>query len=177
MELRRVVITGIGTINPLGNSIPEYFTNLSNGVSGACPITRFDASLFRTKFACEVKNFEPTEFGIDKKEVKRMDLFAQFAMAASYEAVNDSKLDIENEDKDRIGVIIGSGIGGITTLTLEAMGYSEGGRVPRFNPFMIPKMIPDIAAGLISIKYGLRGPNYATVSACASSCHAMINAF
>ncbi len=177
MELRRVVITGIGTINPLGNSISEYFTNLNNGVSGACPITRFDASLFKTKFACEVKNFDPTQFGIDKKEVKRMDLFAQFAMAASYEAVNDSKLDMENEDKDRIGVIIGSGIGGITTLTLEAMGYSEGGRVPRFNPFMIPKMIPDIAAGLVSIKYGLRGPNYATVSACASSCHAMINAF
>ena len=177
MELRRVVITGIGTINPLGNSISEYFTNLNNGVSGACPITRFDASLFKTKFACEVKNFDPTQFGIDKKEVRRMDLFAQFAMAASYEAVNDSKLDMENEDKDRIGVIIGSGIGGITTLTLEAMGYSEGGRVPRFNPFMIPKMIPDIAAGLVSIKYGLRGPNYATVSACASSCHAMINAF
>lgn len=177
MELRRVVITGIGTVNPLGNSAQEYITNLNNGVSGAGPITRFDASLFKTRFACEVKDFNPENFKIDKKEARKMDLFAQFAMAASIEAVEDSKLDLDKEDKDRIGVIIGSGIGGITTLTLEAMGYSEGGRVPRFSPFMIPKMIPDIAAGLISIRFGFRGPNYATVSACASSVHAMVNAF
>lgn len=177
MELRRVVITGLGTINPLGNSVEEYFTNLNNGVSGACPITRFDASLFKTRFACEVKNFDPTAFGIDRKESRKMDRFAQYAMAAAEQAVVDSKLDLNQVDKDRVGVIVGSGIGGIETLTQEIMGYTETGKVPRFNPFLIPKMIPDIVAGLISIKYGFMGPNYATVSACASSVHAMSNAF
>lgn len=177
MELRRVVITGLGTINPLGNSVEEYFTNLNNGVSGAGPITRFDASLFKTRFACEVKNFNPIDFGIDRKEARKMDRFAQFAVVSADQAVADSNLDLEKIDKKRVGVIVGSGIGGIETLTEEIMGYSEGGKVPRFNPFLIPKMIPDIVAGLISIKYGFMGPNYATVSACASSAHAMSNAF
>lgn len=177
MELRRVVITGLGTINPLGNSVEEYFTNLNNGVSGAGPITRFDASLFKTRFACEVKDFNPAAFGIDRKEARKMDRFAQFAVVAADQAVADSKLDLEKINKKRVGVIVGSGIGGIETLTDEVMGYSEGGKVPRFNPFLIPKMIPDIVAGLISIKYGFMGPNYATVSACASSAHAMSNAF
>ena len=177
MSLRRVVITGIGTINPLGNNIEEFFTNLNNGVSGAGPITRFDASLFKTKFACEVKDFDPTNFGIDRKEARKLDRFCQFAMIATDEAMKDSALDVDSLDKDRVGVIVGSGIGGIETLTQEIMGYCEGGYTPRFSPFIIPKMIPDIAAGLISIKYGFMGPNYATVSACASSTHAMSNAF
>lgn len=178
MELRRVVITGLGTINPLGNSVEEYFTNLNNGVSGAGPITRFDASLFKTRFACEVKDFNPAAFGIDRKEARKMDKFSQYASAAADQAVADAKLlDCESIDKKRVGVIVGSGIGGIETLSEEIMGYCEGGKVPRFNPFLIPKMIPDIIAGQISIKYGFMGPNYATVSACASSAHAMSNAF
>lgn len=177
MKLRRVVITGIGTINPLGNNVEEFFTNLNNGVSGAGPITRFDATLFKTKFACEVKDFDPTNFGIDRKEARKLDRFCQFALIATDEAVKDSALNVDSLDKDRVGVIVGSGIGGIETLTQEIMGYSEGGNTPRFSPFLIPKMIPDIAAGLISIKYGFMGPNYATVSACASSTHAMSNAF
>ena len=178
MELRRVVITGLGTINPLGNSVEEYFTNLNNGVSGAGPITRFDASLFKTRFACEVKNFNPADFGIDRKEARKMDRFAQYAAAAADQAVADANLvDNGSVDKKRVGVIVGSGIGGIETLSDEIMGYCEGDKTPRFNPFLIPKMIPDIIAGLISIKYGFMGPNYATVSACASSAHAMTNAF
>ena len=178
MELRRVVITGLGTINPLGNSVEEYFTNLNNGVSGAGPITRFDASLFKTRFACEVKNFNPADYGIDRKEARKMDRFAQYAAAAADQAIADANLvDNESIDKKRVGVIVGSGIGGIETLSEEIMGYCEGGKTPRFNPFLIPKMIPDIIAGLISIKYGFMGPNYATVSACASSAHAMSNAF
>ncbi len=177
MELKRVVITGLGTINPLGKSVEEYFTNLNNGVSGACPISRFDTTLFKTKFACEVKDFDPANHGIDRKEARKLDRFCQFAMIAADEAVNDCGIDLEKINKDRVGVIVGSGIGGIETLTQEIMGYCEGGNVPRFNPFLIPKMIPDIAAGLISIKYGFMGPNYATVSACASSAHAMSNAF
>ncbi len=177
MELRRVVVTGLGTINPLGNNVEEYFNNLNNGVSGAAPITLFDASLFKTKFACEVKNYNPADFGIDRKEARKLDRFCQFAMIASDQAVEDSAMNLESIDKGRVGVIIGSGIGGIETLTQEIMGYSEGGNVPRFNPFLIPKMIPDIAAGLVSIKYGFMGPNYATVSACASASHAMSNSF
>lgn len=178
MELRRVVITGLGTINPLGKSVEEYFTNLNNGVSGAGPITRFDASLFKTRFACEVKDFNPADYGIDRKEARKMDRFAQFASVAADQAVADANLaDNESIDKKRVGVIVGSGIGGIETLSDEIMGYCEGGKTPRFNPFLIPKMIPDIIAGLISIKYGFMGPNYATVSACASSAHAMSNAF
>lgn len=177
MELKRVVITGLGTINPLGNNIEEYFTNLNNGVSGACPITRFDTTLFKTKFACEVKDFDPASHGIDRKEARKLDRFCQFAIIAADEAIKDGAIDLETINKDRVGVIVGSGIGGIETLTQEIMGYSEGGNVPRFNPFLIPKMIPDMAAGLISIKYGFMGPNYATVSACASAVHAMSNSF
>jgi len=176
MELKRVVVTGIGTINPLGNNISEYFENLGKGVSGACPITRFDTTLFKTKFACEVKDFDPTKYGIDKKEERKLDRFTQFALVAADEAILDSKLDLGTIDSTRIGVIIGTGIGGIETLFQEISGYCEGGNTPRFSPFLIPKMIPDMAAGMISMKYGLRGPNYATVSACASSSHAMVDA-
>ena len=177
MELRRVVITGIGTINPLGHNVEEFFTNLNNGVSGACPITRFDTSLFKTKFACEIKDYDPSAFNIDRKEARKTNRFCQYAMIACDEAIKDSKLNLETIDKDRVGVVVGSGIGGIETLTQEIMGYCEGGKVPRFSPMLIPKMIPDMAAGLISIKYGFMGPNYAAVSACASSSHAMGNAF
>lgn len=177
MQLKRVVITGIGTINPLGHNVEEYFTNLDNGVSGAVMIDRFDTTLFKTKFACEVKDYSPAKFGIDRKEERKMDLYSQFAMIATAEAVKDSNLDLEKENCDRIGVVIGSGIGGICTLTNEIMDFATGDGTPRFSPFLVPKMIPDIAAGLISMKYGFRGPNYATVSACASSSHAMADAF
>ncbi|OJV20754.1 MAG: beta-ketoacyl-[acyl-carrier-protein] synthase II [Bacteroidetes bacterium 41-46] len=176
MQLKRVVVTGIGTINPLGNNIPEYFDNLDNGTSGASLITRFDASLFKTKFACEIKDFDPEKFGIDKKEARKLDLFAQYAMAATAEAIKDAGIDPEKIDLDRAGVIVGSGIGGIETMFQEIKGYFEGGCTPRFSPFLIPKMIPDIAAGHISMKYGFRGPNFTTVSACASSTHAMTDA-
>ena len=151
MELKRVVITGLGTINPLGNNIRDFFKNLQNGVSGASLIDRFDTSLFKTKFACEVKDFDPANFGIDRKEARKLDRFTLFALAATSEAIDDCKLDLEKVDKTRVGVIIGSGIGGIETLTQEIMGYCEGGNIPRFNPFLIPKLIPDIAAGCISI--------------------------
>ena len=177
MQLRRVVITGIGTINPLGHSIEEYFANLINGVSGAGPITRFDSTLFKTHFACEVKNYDPAVYGIDRKEERKLDLFTQFALISATQAVEDSLLDLSQENMDRIGVIWGTGIGGIDTLFQEIKGYVAGGGNPRFSPFLIPKMIPDIAAGLISMKYGFRGPNFATVSACASSTHAMSDAF
>ena len=176
MQLKRVVVTGIGTINPLGNNIPEYFDNLDNGTSGASLITRFDASLFKTKFACEIKDFDPEKFGIDKKEARKLDLFAQYALAATAEAIKDAGIDPEKIDLDRAGVIVGSGIGGIETMFQEIKGYFEGGCTPRFSPFLIPKMIPDIAAGHISMKYGFRGPNFTTVSACASSTHAMTDA-
>jgi len=176
MQLKRVVVTGIGTINPLGNNIPEYFNNLDNGTSGASLITRFDASLFKTKFACEIKDFDPEKFGIDKKEARKLDLFAQYAMAATAEAIKDAGINPEKIDLDRAGVIVGSGIGGIETMFQEIKGYFEGGCTPRFSPFLIPKMIPDIAAGHISMKYGFRGPNFTTVSACASSTHAMTDA-
>ncbi|HNY05732.1 MAG TPA: beta-ketoacyl-ACP synthase II [Candidatus Egerieousia sp.] len=177
MELKRVVITGIGTINPLGNNVKEFFTSLDNGVSGAGPITRFDVSEFKTKFACEVKNFDPLQHGLDRKEARKQDRYCQFAMVASDEAITDSKLDLEKEDKTRIGVIIGSGVGGIESMTQEIIEFADGHRIPRFSPFLIPKMIADMASGLVSIKYGFRGPNYATVSACASSSHAMCNSF
>ena len=160
MGLRRVVVTGLGTINPLGNTVEEYFSNLDKGVSGAELITSFDTSRFKTKFACTVKNFDPSEHGIDRKELRRIDRFAQFAMAAAAQAVADSGLDLEKINKDRAGVILGSGIGGIGSLTEEIMGYSEGGSIPRFSPFLITKMISDMAPGLISIRYGLAGPNY-----------------
>ena len=175
MSLKRVVVTGIGTINPLGNSIQEFFTNLDNGVSGAAPITRFDATNFKTKFACEVKNYNPIDF-FDRKELRKYDLFTQFALIASEQAVCDSGLELEKTDLERVGVVWGSGIGGLDTFYHEVKGYVEGGFTPRYSPFFIPKMISDIAAGHISIKYGFMGPNYCTVSACASSNHAMIDA-
>ncbi|MCL2727337.1 MAG: beta-ketoacyl-ACP synthase II [Bacteroidales bacterium] len=177
MQLRRVVITGLGTINPLGHNIETYFTNLIDGVSGAAPITRFDAALFKTRFACEVKNYDPAQFGFDRKEERKLDLFTQFALISATQAIEDSSLDMSKENMGRIGVIWGTGIGGIDTLFQEIKGYVAGGGNPRFSPFLIPKMIPDIAAGLISMKYGFRGPNFATVSACASSTNAMADAF
>jgi 3-oxoacyl-[acyl-carrier-protein] synthase II len=177
MQLKRVVITGIGTINPIGNNIAEYFGNLDIGLSGAELITRFDTTLFKTKFACEIKDYDPAKYGIDRKEERKIDRFTQYAFIATAEAINDSALDTENINPDRVGVILGTGIGGIETLFNEIVGYCESGNVPRFSPFLIPKMIPDIAPGMISMKYGFRGPNYTTVSACASSTHAMIDAF
>lgn len=173
--MRRVVVTGIGTINPLGNNIPDYFQALKNGVSGAARITRFDPEKFKTQFACEVKGFDPLEH-FDRKEVRKFDRFSQFAMVAAAQAVEDSKLDLEKINLDRAGVIWASGIGGLDTITQEIEGYVKGDYTPRFNPFFIPKMIADIAAGHISMKYGFRGPNYCTVSACASSNHAFIDA-
>ena len=177
MLLKRVVITGIGTINPLGHNIEEYFTNLIDGVSGSGAITRFDATLFKTRFACEVKNWVPAQFGFDRKDERKLDLFTQFALVAAAQAIEDSALDVEKEKVERIGVIWGSGIGGIDTLFQEIKGYVEAGSNPRFSPFLIPKMIPDIAAGIISMKYGFLGPNFTTVSACSSSTHAMCDAF
>ena len=176
MELKRVVVTGIGTINPLGTNVQEYFKNLNDGVGGATLITRFDTSLFKTKFACEIQGYEPEKFGFDRKEARKLDRFCQYAIIAADQAIADSGMDLDKIDKDRVGVVVGSGIGGIETLTQEIIGFSEGGNVPRFSPFLIPKMIPDMASGYISIKYGFMGPNYATVSACASSSHAMSNA-
>ena len=173
---RRVVITGLGALTPIGNSIPEFWDSLLKGVSGAGPITRFDSTEFKTKFACEVKNFNPTDF-LDRKEARKLDMYAIYAMVAASEAMTDSGLDVEQLDLDRSGVIWGSGIGGLDTFLKEIGGFASGNGVPRFNPFFIPKMIADIAAGHISIKYGFRGPNFATVSACASSTHAMIDAF
>ena len=175
MKQRRVVITGIGTINPLGNSIEEYFTNLEKGVSGAGPITHFDASNFKTKFACELKGYNPTDY-FDRKELRKYDLFSHYALIAAEQAVKESGLDREKVDAERTGVIWGSGIGGLETFYLEVKGYVEGNFIPRYSPFFIPKMIADLAAGHISMKYGFRGPNYCTVSACASSNHAMIDA-
>ena len=173
MQKRRVVVTGIGTINPLGNNITEYFANLKAGVSGAAPITRFDAEKFKTKFACEVKGYNWEDF-FDRKEVRKYDLFAQFALIASEQAVVDSGLNLEKTDKTRAGVIWASGIGGIKSIYDEIFGFIEGGYTPRYSPFFIPKMISDIAAGHISMKYGFMGPNFCTVSACASSNHAII---
>ncbi len=177
MKLKRVVITGLGTINSLGHNVPEYFDNLVAGKSGSGWITRFAASLFTTRFACEIKNYDPEKFGIDKKDAHRNDPFTQYAMIAAHEALMDSRLDLDALDKDRVGVIVGSGIGGIETLLKEIGEYYKGGMVPRFSPFLVPMMIADIASGMISIQYGFRGPNYATVSACSTSNHAMSDAF
>ena len=177
MELKRVVVTGLGAITPVGNNVPEFWENLVNGVSGAGPITHFDASQFKTQFACEVKGFDATQY-IDRKEARKMDLYTQYAVAVAKEAVADSGLDIENEDLNRIGVIFGAGIGGIRTFEEETSNYAlhkENG--PKYNPFFIPKMISDIAAGQISIMYGFHGPNYATCSACATSTNAIADAF
>jgi 3-oxoacyl-[acyl-carrier-protein] synthase II len=176
MQLKRVVITGIGALTPLGNSAPEYWEGLKNGVSGAGPITRFDASKFKTQFACEIKNFDVLNY-IDKKEARRMDPYTQYAIVTSDEAVKDSGLDLDKVDKDRIGVIWGTGIGGLTSFFHEVIEFSKGDGTPRFSPFFIPMMIADIAAGHISMKYGFRGPNYATVSACATSNHSVIDSF
>ena len=176
MQLKRVVITGLGALTPIGNNVSEYWKNLEKGVSGAAPITHFDASKFKTQFACEVKNFNPTDH-LDRKEARKQDPYTQYAMVATAEAMKDSKIDIEAIDLDRAGVIWGSGIGGIKTFYDEVSAFAKGDGTPRYNPFFIPKMIADIAAGMISIKYGLRGPNFATVSACASSSNALLDAF
>lgn len=175
MKQRRVVVTGLGTLNPLGNSVAEYFENLEKGVSGAVAITHFDPANFKTKFACELKGYDPSAH-FDRKEVRKYDLFTQYALIATEQAVRDSGLDVEKMDKDMTGVIWASGIGGLETFYNEVKGYIEGNQIPRFSPFFIPKMIADIAAGHISMKYGFRGPNYCTVSACASSNNAMIDA-
>jgi len=176
MKLRRVVVTGLGALTPLGNTAPEFWSGLVNGVSGAGPITHFDTSKFKTKFACEVKNFDPLNF-FDRKEVRKFDPFTLYGMICADEAVKDSGINAEDIDHDRVGVIWASGIGGMTTIFEEISGFAAGDGTPRFNPLMIPKMIADIAAGQISIRYGFRGPNFATVSACASSANALIDAF
>ena len=175
MAERRVVITGIGTINPLGNTIEEYFTNLEQGYSAAAPITKFDASKFKTQFACEVRNFDSNAH-FDRKEARRYDLFTQYALVAATEAVEDAAIDFDKLDKERCGVIWSSGIGGVKSFFDESVGFAEGGHTPRFSPFLVPRMIIDIASGFISMKYGFMGPSYAVVSACASSNQAMINA-
>jgi 3-oxoacyl-[acyl-carrier-protein] synthase II len=176
MELKRVVITGLGAITPLGNNVADYWQGLVNGVSGAAPITLFDASKFKTRFACEVKDFDPGKY-LDRKEARKLDRFSQLAIASSEEAVQDAGLLNAGLDPDRIGVIWGSGIGGLRTFLDEVIGFAKGDGTPRFNPFFIPKMIADIASGHISMRYGFRGPNYTTVSACASSTNALIDAF
>ncbi len=176
MELKRVVVTGLGAITPLGNSIDELWDNLINGVSGAAPITRFDTTNFKTKFACEVKNYNSNDY-FDRKEARKLDMFAQFALIAAEQAVQDSGIDAESIDPDEVGVIWGAGIGGIQTFTEEVRAFVTGNGTPRFNPFFIPKMIGDIAAGHISMKFGFRGPNYNTVSACASSTNAIGDAY
>ena len=175
MKLKRVVVTGVGALTPLGNSVAEYWNGLAGGVSGAARITRFDPENFRTQFACEVKNFVPTDF-FDRKEARKMDNFTQYAIVAVDEAMKNSGLDVEKINSDKAGVIWGSGIGGIQTFQKEVENYVEGNRMPRYNPFFIPKMIADIAAGQISIKYNFRGPNFVTVSACASATNAIIDA-
>ena len=174
MKPRRVVITGLGALTPIGNTLPEYWGGLLSGVSGAGPITHFDASKFKTQFACELKNFDPLNF-MDRKEARKYDRFAQYAIVSAEEAIIDSGLVFEKEDCDRIGVIWGAGIGGLETFQNEVLDFASGNGTPRFNPFFIPKMIADIAPGLISIKHGLRGPNFTTVSACASSANALID--
>jgi 3-oxoacyl-[acyl-carrier-protein] synthase II len=176
MELKRVVVTGLGAITPIGNTVSEYWEGLINGKSGAAPIKQYDASKFKTQFACEIKNFI-VEDHIDRKEARKLDQFSQYAMVSAKEAMADSGLMESNPNVDRIGVIWGSGIGGLKTFQDEAQNFFGGDGTPRFNPFFIPKMIADIAAGHISIEYGLRGPNYVTVSACASSTNAIIDAF
>ncbi len=179
MELKRVVVTGLGAVTPLGNSAEETWKNLLAGVSGAGPITRFDSSKFKTQFACEVKNFNGEDFGIDRKEARKMDLYCQYAIAAAKQAITDSAIDVEAVDKNRVGVVFGVGIGGIKTFEEEIRAYERCAETvgPKFGPFFIPKMIADIAAGHISIMYGFHGPNYVTTSACASSTHALADAF
>ena len=176
MQLRRVVITGLGALTPLGNTVAEYWESLVKGVSGAAPITKFDASKFKTRFACEVKNFNPEDF-FERKEARKLDGFSHYALVVADQAVKDAGIDMEKINHDRVGVIWGSGIGGLKTFQDEVINFGKGDGTPRFNPFFIPKMIADIASGHISIKYGFRGPNFTTVSACASSTNALIDAF
>ena len=176
MKLRRVVVTGLGAITPLGNNVTDYWNNLINGVSGAAPITRFDASKFKTQFACEVKGFNPEDY-LDRKEARKLDPFSQYGLCSAIQAVKDAGLDGENAfDPDRAGVIWGSGIGGLQTFQDECFNFERGDGTPRFNPFFIPKMIADICSGHISIRFGMRGPNFTTVSACASSTNSLIDA-
>ena len=175
MQTKRIVVTGIGTLTPIGNNLASYWENLVNGVSGADMITQFDASKFKTRFACEIKGFDPVEF-MDRKEARKLDRFAQIALVASDQAVTDAGITKDNVDHDRVGVIFASGIGGLTTFTEEVTNFVQGDGTPRFNPFFIPKMILDIAAGQISMKHGFRGPNFAVVSACASSTNAIVTA-
>jgi len=175
MELKRVVVTGLGAVTPIGNTIDEYWNGLINGVSGADMITLFDASKFKTKFACEIKGFEPTAF-LEKKEARKIDRFTQIALVASDQAVQDAGITKDNVNTDRVGVVFASGIGGLITFQEEVMNFAKGDGTPRFNPFFIPKMILDIAAGQISMRHGFRGPNFAVVSACASSTNAMMEA-
>ncbi|NBG64909.1 beta-ketoacyl-ACP synthase II [Acidiluteibacter ferrifornacis] len=176
MKLKRVVVTGLGALTPIGNNIQEYWTGLINGVSGAAPITQFDASKFKTQFACELKNYDPNNY-FDKKDHRKLDLFAQYALIAADEAMLDSGIDVEKINSDRVGVIWGAGIGGLKTFQDECFAFAKGDGTPRFNPFFIPKMIADIAPGHISMKYNFRGPNFTTVSACASSTNAIIDAY
>ncbi len=176
MILKRVVVTGLGALTPIGNTLTEYWEGLKIGKSGAAPITRFDAAKYKTRFACEVKNFDIGNF-MDRKEARKMDPFAQYAMVAVDEAIKDSNLPLAELNPDRVGVIWGSGIGGLLTFQEEVKTYAKGDGTPRFNPFFIPKMIPDLSAGHISIKYGFRGPNFVTVSACASSTNAIYDAY
>lgn len=175
MEPRRVVVTGLGALTPIGNTLSAYWEGLLSGTSGAAPITYFDPTLFKTQFACELKNFDPLDH-FDRKEARKYDRFAQYALVSVAEAIEDSQLQLDTVDKDRVGVIWGAGIGGLETFQNEVLNFAAGNENPRFNPFFIPKMIADIAPGLISIKYGFRGPNFATVSACASASNAMIDA-
>ena len=174
MKPRRVVVTGLGALTPIGKNIPSFWEGLINGRSGAAPITYFDVSKFKTQFACELKHFDPLDH-FDRKEARKYDRFAQYALVSTKEAIEDSKLNLEKIDKDRIGVIWGAGIGGLETFQNEVLNFASGDGTPRFNPFFIPKMISDIAPGLISIKYGFRGPNFSTVSACASASNAIID--
>jgi 3-oxoacyl-[acyl-carrier-protein] synthase II len=176
MQLKRVVVTGLGALTPIGNTLQEYWDGLKAGKSGAAPITRFDATKYKTKFACEVKNFDIGNF-MDRKEARKMDPFTQYAMIAVDEAIKNANLPLADLNPNRVGVIWGSGIGGLLTFQEEVKSYARGDGTPRFNPFFIPKMIPDLSAGHISIKYGFRGPNYVTVSACASSTNALYDAF
>ncbi|WP_304518212.1 beta-ketoacyl-ACP synthase II [Cecembia rubra] len=176
MNLRRVVVTGLGALTPIGNTVEDYWNGLANGVSGAAPITRFDASKFKTQFACEVKGLDIDQH-IDRKEARKMDLFTQMGLVVADQAILDAGLDLEKSNFNRIGVIMGSGIGGLKSFQDEVTDFAKGDGTPRFNPFFIPKMIADICAGFISIKYGFKGPNFVTVSACASGTNAIIDAF
>ncbi|MEM9077742.1 MAG: beta-ketoacyl-ACP synthase II [Bacteroidota bacterium] len=175
MQLKRVVVTGMGALTPIGNNLEAYWEGLKNGVSGSAPITYFDTEKFKTKFACELKGYNPQDY-FDRKEARKLDRFAQYALVSSDEAIQDSGIDLEKVDKFRVGVVWGAGIGGLETFQNEVIGYANGDGTPRFNPFFIPKMIADIAPGNISIKHGFMGPNYTTVSACASSANALIDA-